>query len=190
MTVNIDGGADIDGVDFSSLTAGVTVHLDTGTYSSGNVSGSITGVEDVNGSIFADDMTGGVNSETLVGNDGGDTLRGGGGSDYIDGGAGDDTLYGDAGQDNLVGGEGNDILVFEDDMTAGSMNGGVGEDTVRFVGSVTNFDFVASPVNPFTDIEVIDLAVCDPILFLDLSWNVYDDLRGSDHLPVITDFER
>ena len=31
----------------------------------------------------------------------------------------------------------------------------------------------------------IDLAICDPALFLDLSWNVHDDLCGSDHFPVI-----
>ena len=31
----------------------------------------------------------------------------------------------------------------------------------------------------------IDLAICDPALFLDLSWNVHDDLCGSDHLPII-----
>ena len=27
--------------------------------------------------------------------------------------------------------------------------------------------------------------MCDPTLFLDLSWNVHDDLCGSDHLPVV-----
>ena len=31
----------------------------------------------------------------------------------------------------------------------------------------------------------IDLAMCDPTLFLDLTWNVHDDLCGSDHLPVV-----
>ena len=31
----------------------------------------------------------------------------------------------------------------------------------------------------------IDLAICDPALFLDLFWNVHDDLCGSDHFPVI-----
>ena len=31
----------------------------------------------------------------------------------------------------------------------------------------------------------IDLAICYPALFLDLFWNVHDDLCGSDHLPVI-----
>jgi len=33
----------------------------------------------------------------------------------------------------------------------------------------------------------MDLAICNPVLFLDLSWNVHDvdDLCGSNHLPVI-----
>ena len=31
----------------------------------------------------------------------------------------------------------------------------------------------------------INLAICDPKLFLDLLWNAYDDLCGSDHLLVI-----
>ena len=31
----------------------------------------------------------------------------------------------------------------------------------------------------------IDLAMCDPTLFLDLSWNVHEDLCGSDHHPVV-----
>jgi len=31
----------------------------------------------------------------------------------------------------------------------------------------------------------IDLAICEPALFLDLSWNVRNDLCCSDHLPMI-----
>jgi hypothetical protein len=31
----------------------------------------------------------------------------------------------------------------------------------------------------------IDLAFCDPSLYLDYSWKVNDDLCGSDHLPII-----
>ena len=34
----------------------------------------------------------------------------------------------------------------------------------------------------------LDLALCHPSLFLDLSWKVHDDLCGSDHLPVFTEF--
>lgn len=31
----------------------------------------------------------------------------------------------------------------------------------------------------------LDLSFCDPSLYLDYDWNVYDDLCGSDHFPVI-----
>ena len=30
-----------------------------------------------------------------------------------------------------------------------------------------------------------DLAICDPALYLDFSWQVHDDLCESDHLPII-----
>lgn len=33
----------------------------------------------------------------------------------------------------------------------------------------------------------IDLSICDPTLMLDLSWNVHDDLCGSDHFPIIVE---
>jgi hypothetical protein len=31
----------------------------------------------------------------------------------------------------------------------------------------------------------IDLSICDPSLFLDFNWQVYDDLCGSDHFPIL-----
>ena len=31
----------------------------------------------------------------------------------------------------------------------------------------------------------IDLSICDPSLLLDFSWQVHDDLCGSDHFPII-----
>ena len=34
-------------------------------------------------------------------------------------------------------------------------------------------------------LSAIDLSLCDPSLFLDLSWSVHDDLCGSDHFPVL-----
>ena len=33
--------------------------------------------------------------------------------------------------------------------------------------------------------SAIDLSLCDPFLFSDLSWSVHDDLCGSDHFPVL-----
>ena len=31
----------------------------------------------------------------------------------------------------------------------------------------------------------LDLAFCDPSLFMEFSWKVHDDLCGSDHFPII-----
>jgi len=33
--------------------------------------------------------------------------------------------------------------------------------------------------------SAIDLSICDPALYLNFSWNVQDDLYGSDHFPII-----
>jgi len=33
--------------------------------------------------------------------------------------------------------------------------------------------------------SAIDLSICDPLLYLDFSWKVHDDLCGSDHFPII-----
>jgi len=33
--------------------------------------------------------------------------------------------------------------------------------------------------------SAIDLSICDPSLYLDLSWKVHEDLCGSDHFPII-----
>ena len=33
--------------------------------------------------------------------------------------------------------------------------------------------------------SAIDLSICDPLLYLDLSWKVHEDLCGSDHFPII-----
>jgi ribonuclease HI len=41
-------------------------------------------------------------------------------------------------------------------------------------------------IHPATGSQTaIDLAICDPSLFLDLDWSVHDDLCGSDHFPTI-----
>ena len=35
----------------------------------------------------------------------------------------------------------------------------------------------------------IDLTLCDPSIFLDFSWNTFDDACGSDHYPIILNNE-
>lgn len=71
---------------------------------------TLTGIQNVVGSIFNDTLSGGVDG-TLVDN-------------VLDGNAGNDTLTAGGGNDTLIGGLGND-----------SLNGGAGTDTASFAGS-------------------------------------------------------
>jgi len=88
----IDGGAGIDIASYATAAAGVAVDLgradaqDTG----GAGSDTLSGIEALVGSTFAD---------TLAGDAGANSLRGGAGDDLLIGGGGDDALSGDAGID-------------------------------------------------------------------------------------------
>ena len=108
----IDGGLGLDKVRFDEGTRGVSVNLSTGVVvdSFGNRE-TMTGVEIVLGTSFADTITGSAQTDYLVGNDGDDKLTGGAGSDELYGGAGNDTLNGGAEADYLVGGAGNDSII-------------------------------------------------------------------------------
>ncbi|MEQ1955775.1 calcium-binding protein [Mesorhizobium sp. CN2-181] len=82
----LNGGADRDTVSYAASSAGVTVDLGLAgpQVSTGDASGdTLTGIENLRGSIFADVLTGDAGDNIL--NDGGvggsDTLTGGGGND-------------------------------------------------------------------------------------------------------------
>ena len=71
-----------DSIVLYSATSGVTVNLALGTASGGGLGNdTLSGIEAVEGSSFAD---------TISGGDGGDVLAGWGGDDVIDGGGGND----------------------------------------------------------------------------------------------------
>jgi len=76
----LDGGIGLDTASYAGASAGVTVNLLTGTSSDGD---TLTNIEDIVGSKFAD---------TLIGNDGANIFDGGDGADSIDGNGGDDTV--------------------------------------------------------------------------------------------------
>jgi len=149
---NFDGGADIDVLDYSTLsgTTGVTLDLDgvnvvTATVAGGindtvanveNVIGS-TGDDALTGDAGANTLTGGFGADTLTGDAGSDVLAGNAGDDILDGGRGLDTLTGGAGLDDLSGGDGDDTLDggADDDTLAGGndddqLTGGAGDDTL------------------------------------------------------------
>ena len=113
----LDGGAGRDYAFYVDSKAGVTVNLATGTGRGGHAEGdTLTGIEGVAGSNYADHLTG---------DDGNDNhLLGRAGDDTLIGGAGNDTLQGDAGADMLTGGDGADTFVFGDgDTVTGFQDG-------------------------------------------------------------------
>jgi len=129
----LDGGDGTDTADYSAATSRVAVDLihgntDTGidgaAYGASEAVGdTLSGVENVVGSDFADSLTGddgenrlegGAGDDWLNGRAGDDLLEGGAGNDALSGGAGDDILVGGAGADSLDGGDGVDIASYQD----------------------------------------------------------------------------
>lgn len=94
----ITGGSGFDALDFTSAASGVVVDLKAKT-AIGTATGtdSVTSIEAVLGSAFADTLSGDKNANVLSGGAGADVLRGLGGTDTLTGGDGNDTfLWGSA----------------------------------------------------------------------------------------------
>lgn len=106
----VEGGGGIDLIGFYG--GATTVDLGAGTATSAPhpflaLSGTFTlsGVEDVIGTRFADTITGDGEPNRLFGLESADTISGAGGNDTLDGGVGNDNLDGGAGIDVCVRGE-------------------------------------------------------------------------------------
>ncbi len=112
-----DGGAGFDTVSYETATLGVVVDLSkTGLQNTrGGGVETLTNIEGLKGSAYADTLTGDARANLL------------------DGGAGDDTLNGGDGDDILIGGAGNDTL-----------DGGAGNDTVRYSGAKADYTVVTN----------------------------------------------
>jgi Ca2+-binding RTX toxin-like protein len=148
----IDGGPGVDTVTYAVAPGGVVVDLTGG---SGG-SDTITGVERVIGSAFADHIIGSAGADTVMagggndsidggegqnylrGEDGDDSISGGSGFDDSNGNMGNDTIHGNAGDDYSVGGKDNDLLFGDDgnDIVWGNLgndtcDGGNGNDQCR-----------------------------------------------------------
>ena len=110
----LDGGDGTDTADYSSATAAVAVDLSitTGQNTGGAGIDTLTNIENLTGSAFADSLTGNSGDNVLNGGTGADTLVGGGGNDTLNGGGDNDVLVGGLGQDILSGNGGSDTIVF------------------------------------------------------------------------------
>ncbi|GAB1476510.1 hypothetical protein MASR2M70_13440 [Bacillota bacterium] len=131
---NIDGRGGIDTLDYSSLTAGIEVDLNTGLASA--VSAGVTGIENVRGGSGNDIIRGDNKNNHLEGGPGNDMLYGEGGDDILDGGAENDELYGGGGNDTLITGSGHNLV-----------SGGTGTDKVIVA-------YQSTYSNPANDIDV------------------------------------
>jgi Ca2+-binding RTX toxin-like protein len=102
----LNGGSGIDTVSYAyglAGTSGVTVNLAVSTAQATGGSGSdtLTSIENLIGSAYADQLTG---------NTGANSLGGGAGNDTIDGGAGSDNMAGGDGSDGYFVRDGGDVV--------------------------------------------------------------------------------
>jgi len=101
----VEGGAGTDSVGYADAGAGVLIDLRLGTVTGGSGTDTLTGVEDVGGTSFADVIKGDGEGNFLGGGPGDDTLRGRPGNDFLYGGDGRDRLIGGAQIDSCESGE-------------------------------------------------------------------------------------
>ncbi|TCS19698.1 T1SS-143 domain-containing protein/predicted secreted protein (type I secretion substrate), partial [Aminobacter aminovorans] len=99
-TLNGEGGTDT--AVYRDSAAGVTVTVN-GSGTGGDAQGdTLSGIENLMGSNFADTLTGDGSANILYGLDGDDILSGAGGADILDGGLGADRMTGGSGGDTFV----------------------------------------------------------------------------------------
>ncbi len=106
---------DFDNAGVALTGLGVTVNLGSGTATDNwGANDTLTGIENVAGSVYGDTLTGSAAANILEGNAGNDNLNGAAGNDLLLGGAGSDTLLGGAGNDTLDGGTVVDRINYSD----------------------------------------------------------------------------
>lgn len=106
---DIDGSAGTSTLDYSQYGTAVMVDLSAVGTATG-VAGTVSQMNNIIGSDFADTLTGDAYVNMIDGRGEGDTIDGGAGNDELIGGDGNDTIMGGDGNDTLDGGLGNDIL--------------------------------------------------------------------------------
>ncbi|MEL7487294.1 MAG: calcium-binding protein, partial [Pseudomonadota bacterium] len=127
----ISGGEGVDTASYAAATEGVRLQLWSGQGLAGEAAGdTLSGVENVLGSDFADTVSGDGFANAIDAGDGDDAVYASGGDDAVDGGAGADSLFGQSGDDTLVGGDGDDEL--RGGAGADLLNGGDGFDTASY----------------------------------------------------------
>lgn len=114
----LSGGAGFDWASYREAVAGIRLDMANAAQNNGDAAGdSLTGIEAIEGSAFADDLRGDTMANLLSGGGGNDTLSGRAEADSLYGGAGDDLLDGGTGADYLGGAEGQDTASYANALT-------------------------------------------------------------------------
>ena len=148
---SLNGGVGIDTADYTTATAGVTVAIVAGGQNTvGAGTDTLTAVENLTGSKFADTLTGNAAANVLTGNEGNDTLNGlaaadtlmgVGGNDILDGGAGNDILNGGAGTDTATYATATAAVTVSLMTTLAQATGGSGSDTLSLIENLIGSNF-------------------------------------------------
>lgn len=149
-TNTLDGGGDLDIVLYSSAGSAVTADLGAGTASteSGDTTDSLSNIEGVIGSDFADDLTGTDSGAIglVLGLDGDDSVTGGDLS-----GIAFNVLAGDGGGDTVTAGNAALNLMFGDGLE-------LGEATDAVVDIIEGIPFIGGPIADLVGDTLDDLA--------------------------------
>lgn len=146
---DLRGGVGIDEVSYINATAAVVADISVGR-ATGEGTDSISGVENIRGSVYHDVIVGDAGRNALYGERGDDLIEGHGHRDTLSGGYGDDLMDGGPGRDDLAGGEGDDWLMGRsgDDKLVGGfgadlLQGGSGHDVL--LGGTDNDYLIGGP---------------------------------------------
>jgi Ca2+-binding RTX toxin-like protein len=167
----IDGGSGIDTANYSDSLEGVQVHLSSGSGTGGTASGdTLTSIENITGSYYADLLAGDTGNNVLTGLDGNDTLRGWTGNDTLYGGNGNDTFIRESGADTMDGGAGIDTVTYQN--LSAAVNIDLLNDTAKW----------AAEGDELNSIENLTGSHYDDVFYADNGANVLKGMDGQDWL--------
>jgi len=139
----LQGGAGTDTASYAAATALVRVNLSLFGAQNTTSAGvdTLTDIENLVGSAFADVLTGDFLANAIDGGNGADTINGGGGDDVLTGGLGDDRLTGGDGIDTVSYQLATAAITLTLASAAAQATGGAGSDTVVQVENIIGSAF-------------------------------------------------
>lgn len=157
----IDGGDGVDTASYAGATGAVTVNLELGTSSGADGKDTLTSIEKVIGSPFADTLKGNASTNSLYGGAGADTLNGGAGADYIEAGAGDDIVDGGTELDRISYAAATGAVLVN--LALGTASGADGNDTLTGIENVDGSNYIDSLTGDLNANELSGLDSADTI---------------------------